>query len=91
MSTRNVIAARDEHDSISWFRVADAKNWRPTTLNGGELFFVGGRWALLPPMNSIYGRPAKLIDDLEALEWFATNGYEPPDELKEYADARQLQ
>ncbi len=91
MTERNSIGARDEDGAIWWFKTTDAKCWKSTTLpNSQELFLAGGRWVVCDLLESMSGKLARIIDEFEALGWLAQNNYEPPDELSEYASARQL-
>ena len=89
--TREVVAVRDEQ-GFSWFAVEDAaQSWSGTTLSGGELFHVAGRWVRL---DSTAGIPtanvARVIDDDLALEWLVTNNYRPPTELSDLAERHRL-
>jgi len=89
MSEWQTVAARDADGKLWWFPIAEAQRWLATTLVGGELFRVAGRWALSETA-ALLGEPARIIDDEAALAWLTRNGYSPPTSLAECADRNKL-
>ena len=85
MNERQAVAVRDDAGQWWWFLVAEATRWHATTLQGGELFRIAGRWAVLDSTAAMCCDPARVIDDQEALSWFLSSGHAPPAELADYA------
>jgi len=90
MTDRQTVAVRDPEGNLRWFPVADAEHWHGTTLDAGDLYFVAGRWLVLPTLADLTGEPARIVDDDVALDWLVCNGYSPPGELAERASNRRL-
>jgi hypothetical protein len=90
MSERQTVAVVDETNKAAWFDVAEARRWTATTLLGGALYRVAGRWVALDGLAELAGEPARIVDDEAAVTWFAVNGYSPPTELVECAQRRKL-
>ena len=90
MTERQTVAVYDSDGQLRWFPVTDVDRWMATTIEGGELYYVAGRWILLPGMADVSGQPAQIITDDEALDWLVSNGYSPPQDLDKPAARRRL-
>lgn len=87
---RQTVAVVDGDGKLWWFRMEDATHWEGTTMEGGELFRVAGRWVMLAMLAEELGEPARFVDDEAALQWLTANGYAPPAELADCAERRRL-
>ena len=86
-----MIAARDSDGQLFWFYAGCSLNWDASFLNDGPLFYKDGIWVLMPgPIEALTEPEGILVEPETALSWFIRNQYEPPVELSDLANERQI-
>ncbi len=86
--TRQTISACDAQGEFHWGYEDAARKWAAQL--GDTLYLLDGTWLLLSFDEAVAGIPGKTVGDEEALVWLVGNGYAPPDELANVAEASRL-